>query len=99
MPSLCALCSSLRVAFDADLRAEPADHPGAAGLPVRPHARVPRRDRPLGSLRGVAVHHAQRLERQRRALGLGAGWCGPGSLFPQRFSGAPVLGGVGGLCL
>ena len=28
-----------------------------------------------------------------------AGWCGPGSLFPQRLFGAPVLGGVGGLCL
>ena len=31
--------------------------------------------------------------------GLGLGWCVPGSLFPQRFSGAPVLGGLGGLCL
>ena len=42
-------CSG-RGGSDADLRAEPADHPGAAGLPVRPHARVPRRDRLSGVL-------------------------------------------------
>ena len=47
----------------------------------------------------TAVHHAQHLKRQRCALGAWVGWCGPGSLFLQRFSDVPVFGGLGGVRL
>ena len=91
-------CSG-RGASDADLRVEPADHPGTPGLPVRPHARVPRRNRPVGVVWCAAVHHAQHLEWKRGPCRPWPRWCGPGSLLPQRFSCAPVLGCVGGVRL